>query len=205
MTSSNCQDIVRLSNDLEAYANIERYNDENWCENYSADVYFLYILCWAGWRIERQKKVWQDVRSRFNALGKELCTLQPVDVEELSRAYPLPWQKMWLKRLVDHLVKNSLSAQSYVEMLKAMGYESARNELQGIMETECEKIIDCWLRDVVKLDAFPIDTRIRGLLRKYRIPENSNFIIQCCESNNIPVRALARALYDNAEKLKPCQ
>lgn len=205
MTTSNCQAFIRLYDELRPYVDIEKYNDKNWCENLTADEYFLHVLCWAGWLTERQKKVWQDVRNRFNALGKELCIFQPIDVQELSGAYPLPWRKMWLQKLVDYLAKNSLSAQSFVEILRAMGYENARDKLQGIMETDCQKIVDCWLRDIVRLDAFPIDTRIRGLLGKYRIPENSDFIIQCCKSNNIPVRALARALYDNAERLKRCQ
>jgi hypothetical protein len=78
---------------------------------------------------------------------------------------------------VDYLAKNSLSAQTFAEVLRTMGYENARNKLQGIMETDGEKIVDCWLRDIARLDAFPIDTRIRGLLRKYGIPEDSNFII----------------------------
>jgi hypothetical protein len=205
MTGSGCQDFVRLSNDLKSRADLEKYSDENWCENYTADEYFLYILCWAGWRIERQKKVWQDVRNRFGTFSKELRAFQPIDVQELGRAYPLPWQKVWLQRLVDYLVKNSLSAQMFVGILKTMGYENARDKLQGIMETDCEKIVDCWLRDIVRLDAFPIDTRIRGLLRKYGMPEDSNFIIQCCRRNNIPVKSFARALYDNAEKLKQCK
>ena len=205
MTSSDCEAFIRLSNDLKSFVDIEKYSDKNWCENYTADEYFLYILCWAGWRIERQKKVWQNVRNRFNALVKELCTFQPIDLQKLSGAYPLPWQKMWLQRLVNYLAKNSLSAQTFVEILRTMGYENARDKLQGIMETDGEKIVDCWLRDIARLDAFPVDTRIRGLLRKYGIPEDSNLIIQCCKKNNTPVRALARALYDNAEKLKRCQ
>jgi hypothetical protein len=205
MTSYGCQAFVRLSNDLKSSVDLKKYSDRNWCENYTADEYFLYILCWAGWRPKRQEKIWQDVRSRFNALGKELCNLQPIDLKKLAEAYPLPWQKMWLQKLVGYLVKNSLGAQAFVEMLRTIGYRNAQNRLHGIMKTDSEKIVNCWLRDIVRLDAFPIDTRIRALLRKYGIPEDSSFVIQCCKRTNIPVRAVARALYENAERLKQCQ
>lgn len=81
-------------------------------------------------------------------------------------------------------------------MLRKMGYSDARTKLQEIVGTESEKIVDCWLRDVVRLDAFPIDSRIKTLLRKYKIPVDGDFIIECCKENNIPVREFNRALYD---------
>ena len=202
MAFSENQNFLRLLNDLRSGINLADYSDENWCKNYRADVYFLYVLCWARWRTERQENVWKEVRNRFDELGKELCAFQPVDVERLCESYPLPWQKKWLQQLVDFLSENSLTVQNFVDILGKMGYENARRKLQEIMETDAEKIVDCWLRDIVKLDAFPIDTRIRDLLKKYEIPVDSDFIIERCKQNNVPIRAFARALYDNAGTLK---
>jgi hypothetical protein len=165
--------------------------------DYTVDEYFLYILCWAGWLPERQEKVWKEVRDRFNKLGKQLNAFRPSDVEKLGESYPLPWQKKWLRRLIDFLVVNSLTAQGFSVLLRKAGYERARKKLQEIVGTEAEKIVNCWLRDIVKIDAFPIDTRIRNLLKKYGIPVDSHFIIKCCEQNNIPIRPFARALYEN--------
>jgi len=196
--ASYCQNVLRLLNDLKV--NLNAYSDENWCENYTVDEYFLYILCWAGWRPKRQKGVWKKVRENFSKLGKQLHTLQPADVKRLSNSYPLNWQKKWLKRLVNFLTNNSLTSRKLVNMLRKMGYEDARTKLQEIVGTESEKIVDCWLRDVVRLDAFPIDSRVRRLLQKYKLPVNSDFIIECCKRYNVPIRPFARALYEYSEK-----
>jgi hypothetical protein len=202
MTFMDCQNFLRLYNGLKSRVNLNDYDDESWCENYTAEEYFLYVLCWAGWNPERQANVWKEVRDRFRKSGKHIHTYLSADVEKLCDSYPLPWQKKWVKRLVDFLEGNLLTAQNFIDQLRAMGYENARRKLQEIVATDAEKIVDCWLRDIVRLDAFPIDTRTRGLLRKYGIPVNSSLIIDCCKKNNIPIRPFARAVYEQAEALK---
>lgn len=196
------QNFLRLLDSARSNLNSDDYTDDKWCANYTIDEYFLYILCWAGWRPKRQENVWKEVRDNFNKLGKQLHTFQSVDVEKLSELYPLPWQKRWLQKLIDFLVVNSLTAQDFIFMLRKMGYENARKKLQKIVVTEEGKIVDCWLRDIVRLDAFPIDSRIRDLLEQYGIPVDSDFVIECCKKDNIPIRSFARALYDKAEILK---
>lgn len=200
-----CNEFIRLFEDLRSGTDLKNYADEEWCSNYQTDEYFLYVLCWAGWREKRQETVWKEVQNQFTAIGKNLSSYGPGDAINLSDAYPLPWQKNWLKKLVAYLTKESLNTQILVEKLRKMGYDSSRNLLQGIMETDSEKIIDCWLRDIVRLDAFPIDIRIRRLLKQYGIPADSDFIIKCCKEKSIPVREFARALYENAETLKRCK
>jgi hypothetical protein len=188
-----CENILRLLKDLKV--NLDDYKDEKWCENYTLDEYFLYVLCWAGWRPQRQQNVWKEVRKNFKKLNKPLHTFQPADVKKLCATYPLSWQKKWLQKLTNFLIKNSLTTRKFVNMLRKMGYEEARRKLREIVRTESEKIVDCWLRDIVRLDAFPIDSRIKSLLREYRIPVDSDFIITCCKRNNIPIRPFNRALY----------
>jgi hypothetical protein len=192
------QNFLRLLNDLKSSVNLDDYNDDNWCENYEADEYFLYILCWAAWREKHQESVWKGVRDSYVSIGKSLHKLTPFDVKKLCKSYPLDWQRNWLRRIVDFLVESSLSAKEFVLSLRKAGYEKARCQLQGIVRTDSEKIVDCWLRDIVKIDAFPIDTRIKGLLREYRIPVDSEIIIECCKKNNVPIRPFARALYEYA-------
>ncbi|MCW3999896.1 MAG: hypothetical protein NWE93_06630 [Candidatus Bathyarchaeota archaeon] len=181
---------------------MDEYTDKEWCSGYSNDEYFLYVLCWAGWRESRQLAVWKEVKQLYDSMGKVLCSYESNEIVRLETVYPLPWQKKWLNKLVAYLTKNSLSTEAFVEQLKISGYENSRNLLQGIVETEAEKIVDCWIRDIVRLDAFPIDVRIRHLFNQYNVPVDSNFIIDCCKKNGIPVRPLARALYRKAEALK---
>jgi len=196
------KNFVRLSNDLRSKGvNLDDYTDDKQLYDYTIDEYFLFILCWAAWREKRQESVWKGVRDSYVSIGKPLHELTLFDVKKLCKSYLLPWQKKWLQKLRKFLVDNSLSAKDFVLSLRRAGYERARSKLQGIVKTDSEKIVDCWLRDIVKIDAFPIDSRIRNLLEKYEIPVDSNFIIKCCKQNNIPVRPFARAVYDKADKV----
>jgi hypothetical protein len=197
-----CKSLVRLVNDLRSKGvKLEEYTDEKWCEDYTDDEYFLYVLCWAGWRVKRQESVWKGVRDSYINIGKSLHEFTPADTEKLCNSYQLDWQRNWLRRIVDFLVNTStpIPARNFVLSLRKSGYEHARSQLQGIVKTSEETIVDKWLRDVVKIDAFPIDSRIRNLLKKYGIPADSNLVIKCCKQNNIPVRPFARAVYANAE------
>ena len=117
----NCQTIVELYNQLKNITQLENYNDENWCENYPTDEYFLYVLCWAGWHEKRQETIWKEVQNKFAAIGKNLSSYTPNDVMKLSNVYPLPWQKSWLQKLIVYLTKESLSTQIFVDKLRVMG------------------------------------------------------------------------------------
>lgn len=196
---TDCQNFLRVVKNLRSKVSLDDYTDNKQLYDYSVNEYFLFVLCWAGWRVERQLQVWKEIHSKFKTFGRELHELQPVDVAKLSELYPLPWQKKWLRNLINFLKVKSITAQGLVESLRRMGYENARKELQGIVQTDSEKIVDCWLRDIAKIDAFPIDVRIRNLLKKYGIPDDSDFIIKCCKQNNIQIRPLTRALYENAK------
>lgn len=200
--STDCRHLSALFKKLNSFVNLNDYSDEKWCNrNYSFDEYFLYILCWAAWFPERQEAVWKQVRKSFTDIGKRLNEYSPGDIKRLTDRYPLPWEKKWAERLIDYLLKHSLTTENLIDKLKNEGYESAKRELQGIVGTTEEKIVSCWLRDIARLDAFPIDTRIRDLLHTYDIPVSSDFIIEYCKQNSVPVRNIARALYDNAESL----
>jgi hypothetical protein len=181
--------------------NLNDYGDEKQCYDYSTDEYFLWVLCWAGWREKRQEDVWAQVRNIYAKIGKKLNELKPNEIKKICDAYPLGWQKKWANELINYLESKNLTSSDFIDGLRQLGYENARLKLQKIVKTDAEKIVDCWLRDIVKLDAFPIDSRIRKLLKTYGVPDDSNFIINCCNKNNIPIRPLARAIYENADKL----
>ena len=202
MTVNQCKSFLKLVKDLKALPiNLDDYSDEEQRCGYSTDEYFLWVLCWAGWREERQEDVWVQVRKIYLMIGKHLNELKPHEIKKICDAYPLGWQKKWADELILYLELHNLTSSNFVKNLRQMGYENARLKLQKIVNTDAEKIVDCWLRDIVKLDAFPIDSRIRKLLRIYRVPDDSNFIINCCNKNNIPIRPLARAIYQNFDSV----
>lgn len=195
---TSCEKFYGLVSKLKTTCNLDDYSDSKWCGTFETDEHFLHILCWANWLPERQEAVWKEIRIEYKKIGKTLDRYNSKDLQNLANAYPLPWQKKWVTQLVAYLVSQKLDSTTFVIQLKAMGYDKAERKLKSLMQTTEPKIVNCWLRDIVKLDAFPIDSRIRNLLLKEGIPIDSDLIIDCCHENNIPVRNIARALYSNA-------
>lgn len=173
---------------------IDDYSDREWCDDLSSDAYFAKVLTWAGWRPERQEREWDRIRPAVS--GKSLRAIDPRKVP-----YSLPWQRAWFTRLVGHLRSNRMTTKQLVDSLRRMNHMDAKRTLQRIVQTSEEKIVECWLRDVVKVPAFPIDGRVRDVLNRRHIREDSDLIVECAQELGIPVREFARAVYDNADKL----
>jgi len=216
LSNSACESLVRLSKGIELKIKLDDYTDKEWCADLkvdedlghilTTDEYFLWVLCWGPYGEKRLKSVWEKVQACYDGIGKPpLYKLAPTDTKKLRELYPIKWQKKWLSNLVNYLKEEQLSTRNLVSKLRKEGYEEARKQLQGIVSPEveepAEKIVDCWLRDVVKIDALPIDSRIRSLFEKYKIPDDSDFVIKCCKQNDIPVREFARMVYENAEAM----
>lgn len=191
--SSSVRDLWETTKQ-ELGSRIEDYSDDNWCEEYPADEYFAFILSWGPLREPARKAVWTRIESILK--GKRLT-----DLLEGELRYPLPWQNRFFSRLVSYLKNNQTSAEEFVRLLHDMGYRNAKATLMQIVQSDSQKIVDCWLRDLVKLDAFPIDSNVKRVLKRFRIPADSDFIVQAAQSLNIPVRQFARAVYDEADSI----
>ena len=173
---------------------IEQYSDAEWCDDLSSDAYFAKVLTWAGWRPARQELEWSRIRE--TVLQKPLSEMGSHTVP-----YSLPWQRNWYALLASHLRTNRITAADFVTSLRRMGREDAKRTLLRVVHSSEEKIVECWLRDVVRLPAFPIDGRVREVLKRFHIPDDSDLVVECAERLGIPAREFARAVYENAEEL----
>lgn len=88
--------------------------------------------------------------------------------------------------------------------LKAEDAFVARAVLQDLLETSQTKVIDGYMRDILHLDAFPVDSRVKKVLANFSIPPDPWALVAVCRKLNIPVRVFARAVYamPEAEKKK---
>jgi hypothetical protein len=198
--TSDLIEIEKLWNDLRNLPKfkIEDYEDKNWCEDsFSEDEYFAYILTWAGWNLPRQNREWKRVKEALDKCGGNLLGI--IDPQNVH--YSLPWQNKWFTGLVEHLKSENITAKELVTQLKTMEYEKAKNKLQGIVKTESDKIVECWIRDILRIDAFPINTKVRNVLKKYDLPQDPSIIMGWCKRRGINSIIFARAIYDNADCL----
>lgn len=205
MTNTKLETVRRVSalwNRVNALGSLADFSDENWCEDISsADVYFVVVLTWGGWREPRQQQVEAEVLRTFTKIAKPINRLNSADVARLTRAYPYAWEKNFLRSMVGYLRRNRTSLTELVRRMVETGPQLASAEMQLAMGTSATKIAACFLRDCARLDVFPIDRRVREVLAEYGLPSDSWAIGSACESLHIPTRVFARAVYSRAEAL----
>lgn len=167
----------------------------------SEDEKFLAVLHWVG---GQECIMWNETRKKLE--GKPLHELNPENIKRKPEGqfkFRYDWQFKFLGNLVNHLRKENKNMDILVKELKHLQPEEIVKTLKGILKTDSTKIITCYMRDYLLVDAFPIDTRVRKVLDRYDIPPNTKTtmsILQCCKKLKIPVRPFARAVY----KLEPC-
>ncbi len=183
----------------------DKYAD-NWLEaeygSLDADQGFLAILTWGPHPPARRKAVWAKVKTAYQEMGVPLHKLTSDQREKLVACYPLRkgWQGKFLRGMILHLGNSGLTLEEFAAKLKEAGPGVARAALQDVFGTSSSKVIDCYLRDILRLDAFPIDAKVRKVLARYNIPPDSYGIVAVCQRMEIPVRILARAVQESAVK-----
>lgn len=183
------------------------YDDENWCEEYEPDTYLLWVLTWGRWHESRQNQVWSNVRKVYLALDeahhrvKRLNTLSSQELKQLADEYPYKWQKAFLEAIVSYLRQHETTLNDLVKRFKESGPGLSLAEMEIALGTNSTKIASCFLRDCVRADVFPIDSRVEEVLDHYGLPIDSWAIMEACERLKIPTRIFARAAYDRSAEL----
>lgn len=163
--------------------------DDVWLSNMSIRDKFLYIISWGPWRIEREDQVFEQARTK--AMGKKLT--------KVGKLYPLDFQNKFFKRIVKHC---NGDLRGFFTSLRKLEPKEAREELYRVADVKTySKIITCMLRDISKVDCFPIDRRVARLLKKYGFPKDEDAIVKICRSGNIDPRILNRVMYLYEEEL----
>lgn len=174
---------------------------------YSADKEILTIISWGPHDGDRQEESRRRAFRKYDQMGKPLHALSQTEARELAEQYPLKrgrggsmgWQKAFVISLVGFLSEHDLSMAEFRRALTQMPPLLAQTVLQTALGTSSTKIPHCYMRDCLKLDAFPIDRRVARLLNRFHVPLDPWVVISSCRRLGIPVRVLARAAYRMGE------
>ncbi len=174
----------------------------------SADREILRIVSW-GPHLERfQKRVEGKVLLEYRKLGRPLHKLTSEEARSLGSLYPLSkhqggsrWQMSFIQSLVRFLRKHNLTMLELKHSLKDDPPEVAELVLQTALGTTSTKIVHCYMRDCLKLEAFPIDRGVEDVLKRAHLSKKPWPIIYSCRRQGIPVRVLARACYSYSDDL----
>ena len=177
----------------------DKYGDEWLVPTFGkldSETGFLAVLSLGPHKADRQLAVWQKVKAKHIEIGLPLHQYSSANTEALVSCYPRKqgWQGKFLRGMTLYLRNSKKSMGEVGTDLKSGGGAFARAVLQDIFGTTSTKIIDCYLRDILLMDAFPIDSKVRRVLAKYGIPADPAAIAAVCSKMGIDVRILSRAV-----------
>lgn len=204
--SIDARNIAALYDRLFGVITSSKYEDSEWEKlneplRDPRELSFLYLLCWGNYTQKGQLSQWNRVRNNFSKYHRALHELSDEQKESLgyflssTKDRRRQWPTNFLKNLVRHLRSRGLTFDEFCERLGSEPPEHAKIDLMNACNASSSKIVECFLRDVLKIDSFPIDMRIREVLDRYHVPRSSRKIVDCCRQLNIDPRIFNRAIY----------
>ena len=156
------------------------------------DYYFILNLCYGPWREKRQKEVWQTVHKRFKEHFKG--DLRQID-DVLG--FPLAWQEKRARRLRNYLKKKGVSFAKLLQLIKSKNGLVIRNGFRKVIgaSSDATKTISTFIRDYLRKDVFPIDSRIEKMLSYLGLPRDEDMMVVLCKKVGVNPRILNRMLY----------
>ena len=163
----------------------------------SVDHWLITCICYGPWPEERQKKVWQRAGPRFEVdFGGDIRNITEGNVRDLG--FPLSWQREWLVSVSSYLRNQGKSFGEVVEALSEDGLK-ARDELLKVLGVKGgeSKILSVFVRDCLRRDVFPMDTRVRFLLSALDLPQDERALVRLCQKAEVSPTVLNRMFYSH--------
>ena len=184
--------------------------DESWIGTGNPSLAFLICLAMGPWKEARRFTIAKKVVAAALSLGGELYF-------DLALAKPgmFPYPLEWQNKIVNHIVEELRS-------IPDLRFFHCMDRWWTMLSVETE-YDDCWdsvaleffdmcgvskkgtktlwlfLRDVLGIPAFPIDRRVRRVLRAHGLPADSWVITRLCEEAGVRTNDLARACFVHGE------
>lgn len=182
------------------------YSDRRYADypdHRNADEWFLHFLTWGPWG--EDEGMCKRSRVELRRLGSPLGRINGRSVRKLigvwggqATRYPRYSEGAgkWLLGLNRYLRVADQSMKSFESRIRRLGWVRGRNELRRICDVWSGregKALDCWLRDRLRVNSFPIDVRVREVLTKYKLAEQPNELVRLARALGQNPRVIARA------------
>ena len=163
----------------------------------SVDHWLITCICYGPWREERQKEVWQQAGPRFEVdFEGDIRKVTEDNVSDLG--FPLSWQREWLVSLSNYLRNRGMSFGELVRALPEDGLKARDELLEALgVKGKTSKILSVFVRDCLKGDVFPIDTRVNFLLSALELPQDEHGQVRLCQRAEVNPSVLNRMFYSH--------
>lgn len=187
---SNSEDIEKIR----LMYNSEPTYDHTWVGS-EPNKAFLICIGAGPWKVERRKKV----QSRaIQWLGdRDLSDFLP---NQCRSVYPLKWENDMLSNMVRSLNNKQIKFTTLCDIWLEKGKNSWTTPIVEFFylcgaNPKGTKVLWLFIRDFLKLPAFPIDRHVRRKLKEYKLPLDPIYIIGLCQDAGIDPNALNRSLF----------
>jgi hypothetical protein len=180
--------------------------DESWIGTGNPSLAFLICLAMGPWKEQRRFSIARAVVAEALPLGGYLYF-------DLALAHPgmFSYPLVWQQKIVNHIVEElraihglrfwncldrwwtMLSCETeYDDHWESVALEFF--DMCGVAQ-KGTKTLWLFLRDVLGIPAFPVDRRVRRVLRAYGLPADSWAITRLCERAGVSTNNLTRACF----------
>jgi len=183
--------------------------DESWIGTANPSLAFLICLAMGPWKEARRFAIARKVVAVALPLGGDLHF-------DLALATPgmFPYPLDWQNKIVNHIVEEiraipDLRFWGCVDrwwdiLSKTDKWESVALEFFSMCGVSAKGTKTLWLflRDVLAIPAFPVDRRVRRVLRAHGLPTDSWVITRLCQKAGVCTNDLARACFVHGEVIE---
>jgi len=162
---------------------------DQWWSFPDADTALLTVVAWGPWVVQRQEKVAKQ--AILKAAGRKIHELPP-DI----KLYPLKFQNQIINRMTRYLQSKGISLEGLCVKLRKYNANTVRRFLLAVTGLRKSKVIECFIRDYLHLDSFPLDRWAIRTLRKFGLPTDERKIVKLCKEARINPRELNRQIYE---------
>ena len=159
------------------------------------DYYFILNLCYGPWRVKRQKDVWQNVYQNFKSKCKG--DLQKIAERSVNIGFPFEWQENRALFLSEYLNDKGITFAQFLQGLKSKNGLEVRDTIGEVVRATpgITKTISTFVRDWLRKDVFPIDTRVEKLLSYLGLPRGEEMMVFLSRKVGANPRIFNRILY----------
>lgn len=172
----------------------EEQLEDPWLDDLNFSQAFVVCVGAGPWQRPRREQVQERALKRL----KDRDLLHITIWDALSGPwYPLDWQNKMLDKMVRLLQLNDIFFKEYCEWLinTADGQYSRARFTSDMGYKKLPKVLSLFVRDKLKLPAFPLDRHVKRVLDDFEIPHDEEFVVQLCKKASVNPSQLNRWIF----------
>jgi hypothetical protein len=192
------------------------FGDERWAyrqgfnPDWSADRWFLQFLSRGPW--SSTEAILLGLERKYSSVKRPIGKMTGAQVRAVASGIGRKGHNFqrtvqgYLLHLNDYLADRQVGIRGFENTIRALGWKRGRAEIRracGVGEGRDAKVLDCWIRDRLRLFSFPVDSVVRRVVKDpaYGLPDEPDQLVELARAVRRNPRFIARATWYLGEDL----